>query len=313
MSLVLAVFAALAATAGALRPQRLSRARAPPRPITFVTIKDDFFGTNLARSQLWIDRAQEPHEWMVIENTENRNISSVYAEAKERAQHDLVVFLHDDVFLPEGFYADMMQRLAALEAHDPNWGVAGAVGIVGKDQAVIQNIQDSYGTRRDFNTDRSLEAAFAFDELLLVLRKSSSVNFDPQLPGFDLYGLDIVQQTHAQNLTAYVLPVYVQHKVHDPEGAMYDEDMHWSKILTDAYADRVNITAEYLVNKWCDKGMRCSIGTFFILSCRTRALTLRNVLPLSAESIANSTKWAKSLYKQVDLDQCLADNGLVVP
>lgn len=35
--------------------------------------------------------------------------------------------------------------------------------------------------------------AISFDEVVLILRKDSGIRFDEQLPGFHLYGTDIVQ------------------------------------------------------------------------------------------------------------------------
>jgi len=256
----------------------------------------------------------QPHEWIVVENKENRGISAIYAEAKERAKHDLVVFLHPDVLLPRDFYADLMRRLAELEAHDPNWGAAGAVGLLASDSTVIQNLQDSYGTRRDSNTDRSLEAASAFDELMLMLRKSSGVNFDPNFPGYDLYGVDIALQSQARNLTAYVLPVYVEHKVYDPEGALYVGKQHWSKILTDRYVDRVARTAEYLTTKWCDRGLlKCSIGTVFYLNCDDRRPRLRNYVPQYVLLQAKESKWKDMQYNRTAAQECWAANGIANP
>ena len=51
----------------------------------------------------------------------------------------------------------------------------------------------------------------SLDELLIVLRRSSGLRFDPDLPHFHLYGTDIVQTALASGKGAYVVDAPVIH------------------------------------------------------------------------------------------------------
>src|SRR4051812_49354761 len=101
--------------------------------ITFVTVVNDFaeLDHNLLASPV---RADSAHEWILIDNVSNRladSITPLYCDALECATHDLVFFFHQDVYLPDAWEEGMYAALYDLEASDPNWGVVGAVGVVG--------------------------------------------------------------------------------------------------------------------------------------------------------------------------------------
>ena len=49
------------------------------------------------------------------------------------------------------------------------------------------------------------------DELVIILRRKSGLRFDEKLPGFHLYGADIVQTALARRLGAYVIDAPVVH------------------------------------------------------------------------------------------------------
>lgn len=51
-----------------------------------------------------------------------------YNEALEAARHDLVIFVHQDVYLPEQWLDQVMTSIVALETFDPHWGVLGCYG-----------------------------------------------------------------------------------------------------------------------------------------------------------------------------------------
>ena len=63
--------------------------------------------------------------------------------------------------------------------------------------------------------------AQSFDELVIVMRRSAGLRFDEALPGFHLYGTDIVQTAKARGRGAYVawLPVVHNDKFHGVLGA----------------------------------------------------------------------------------------------
>ncbi|MFA7464601.1 MAG: hypothetical protein WCY54_06060, partial [Syntrophales bacterium] len=61
--------------------------------------------------------------------------STAYNEGILRAQTDLVIFAHQDVFLPESWLDELERSLEFLEREDASWGVLGCYGIAGDGKA----------------------------------------------------------------------------------------------------------------------------------------------------------------------------------
>ena len=51
-----------------------------------------------------------------------------YNSAIDEAEHDIVIFVHQDVYLPDTWFADLKRCLAVLEGMGANWGVLGCYG-----------------------------------------------------------------------------------------------------------------------------------------------------------------------------------------
>jgi len=277
-----------------------SRAAATPevypfsRNITFITIKDAFFDHNLARSSLWKNRDSLPHEWLLLRNDDNSGIASLYAEAQGKAKNDLLVFLHSDVMLPEGWYTDFMSKLAILETKDPNWGVLGTAGVpVGWIYLIDPAIP--FAIRGERNAESKIASSIidcmsertggvdslpvqSLDEHLLVLRRASPPLIDAKLPGFDLYGLDIVLSARKLGMKAYLLNTRIEHKVTDVDGKKYKAEEFMKKVNDAAFQQRAKATQLYVQKKWCDSGFLPVFGTTFdILPCDQPPYNLHKV------------------------------------
>lgn len=123
---------------------------------------------------------------------------------------ELLVFAHQDVYLPAGWIDRLLREAEALSARDPRWAVLGVYGVTAKGIHV--------GRVWSGDLDRELvgEGGVAgpvasLDELLLVLRRRAGLRFDPSLPHFHLYGTDIVQAALAARRTAHVIDAPVIH------------------------------------------------------------------------------------------------------
>lgn len=133
-----------------------------------------------------------------------------YNEALDRASTDVVVFAHQDVYLPEGWLAKLQQALEWLSDHDPNWAVAGVWG-VNRAGGRAGNV---YCTGLGCALGKSGELPVAvrtLDELLLIVRKSSGVRFDGRLQGYHFYGTDLCLEAERQQKTCYALSVFCVH------------------------------------------------------------------------------------------------------
>jgi hypothetical protein len=123
----------------------------------------------------------------------------------DRAQHDWIVSVHQDVFLPSAWDHQLEKQLREAERRFGPIGVAGVYGVsevvVGQDQPLaarrIGRVVDR-GRMLDEAHERPAPVA-TLDELLLVVRREIPQRFDPAL-GFHLYGADLCLQARERGL-----------------------------------------------------------------------------------------------------------------
>lgn len=156
-----------------------------------------------------------------------------YNEAIALCRHDLIVFAHQDVYLPLGWEATLFKQAALLQEEDPTWGVLGVYGVTASGSHVGYVWSSGLNTLLGKSFARPAAVA-SVDELLIVLRRSSGLQFDDGLPGFHLYGTDIVQTALRRGCGAYVICAPV---VHNSRPVLY---------LPDDYVRAY----DYEVSKW---------------------------------------------------------------
>ena len=133
-----------------------------------------------------------------------------YNHALDRTEAEIVVFAHQDVYLPEAWCRKLRAAIETLEARRENWAVLGIVG-VDRSGALVGRSW-SNGLHLEIDTHLTAPtAAQAVDELVIVLNRASGLRFDAELPGFHLYGTDLVQSALAAGLGAYVFDGPVVH------------------------------------------------------------------------------------------------------
>ena len=139
-----------------------------------------------------------------------------YNRALDATTAPIVVFAHHDVYLPLGWETMLQARLAEVAAVDPNWALFGAFG-VGLDASHIGPVWSSSIGLIVGRVPMEPTRVQSFDELLIVLRRSSGVRFDETAPGWHMYGTDIVQTARARGLHAYAgaLPTIHNDRYHE--------------------------------------------------------------------------------------------------
>jgi glycosyltransferase involved in cell wall biosynthesis len=136
--------------------------------------------------------------------------AAAYNNAIDKARSDLLVFVHQDVYLPQGWLASLWRSLDLLSNVDPSWGVAGVYG-------VNESCDGGTGflycaeTGRIGKFFKGVREVKSLDEVLLIMRKSSNLRFDEQLPGFHMYGTDICLQARRRGMKSYVIPAFCIH------------------------------------------------------------------------------------------------------
>jgi len=128
------------------------------------------------------------HQILIKENYASASLA--YNSALDEAENEIIVFIHQDIYLPETWFSDLNRCLYYLEEKKINWGVLGCFGsrkdAHGGLGRVYTNGLGFHG--RKLNEPEAVET---LDEIILIIRKSSGLRFDPALPHFHLYGTDM--------------------------------------------------------------------------------------------------------------------------
>lgn len=123
---------------------------------------------------------------------------------------DILIFAHQDVFLPLGWETVLFARIAELEKKDPAWALLGSYGVALDGTHFGPVWSSSIGHILGRVATKPTEVQ-SFDEHLIVMRRQSGLKFDEGLPGFHLYGTDIVQIARQSGLNSYVASLPLIH------------------------------------------------------------------------------------------------------
>ncbi|HXC99834.1 MAG TPA: glycosyltransferase [Verrucomicrobiae bacterium] len=136
--------------------------------------------------------------------------AAAYNDAIDKATTDVLVFAHQDVYLPEGWADSLREVLETLAREDPQWGV---LGVWGTDAAGrgTGDLYCTYAMRRIGGAFVGAKEVRCLDEVMLIVRKSSGLRFDEQMKGFHMYGSDICLSARKMGLKSYVVPVFCVH------------------------------------------------------------------------------------------------------
>jgi Glycosyltransferase like family len=135
--------------------------------------------------------------------------SKSYNAVLEETGADIVVLLHQDVYLPGGWVDSLEGEIQKLEKIDSKWAVLGVVGATR--DGIVGHLWSSGINREIGGHFTDVIAVEAIDELLLVINNRQKIRFDDHQPGFHLFGTDIVQSAKVQGYKSYVIDLPVIH------------------------------------------------------------------------------------------------------
>lgn len=195
-------------------------------PISFIACINDEsqLAENLAVSPCF--HGDVPHELITVRGA--ANIAEGFKAGLAQASHELVVLVHQDVYLPVGWPDRFLQQWHQAEARFGKIGVAGVYGVA-MDGAAPKGI-----IRAGHVMDRQIllrEAAplpalvQTLDELLLAVRRDTTLSIDPAL-GFHFYGADLGLQAWKAGLAVVALDALCFHN--SLTGTEYGPDFHQS-------------------------------------------------------------------------------------
>lgn len=175
--------------------------------ITFVVAVNDreSFKTNFLASPC----LRAPYEHQILVQEGFVSAAKAYNDAIGKAFHDLVVFCHQDIFLPDNWVLELSCALESLGMTDPNWGVLGCYGETLNDNGRGYVYSSGRGIMgRPFRDPAQVQT---LDEIVLILRKSSGLFFDDRLPHFHLYGTDICLRAARRQMKSYAISAFCIH------------------------------------------------------------------------------------------------------
>lgn len=166
-----------------------------------------------------------------------KSAASAYNDGLDCADADIVIFAHQDVYLPLGWDKKLLYAIQELELRGENWAVLGVIGS-DKDGKLVGGAW-SNGLQWKIESEKfdSPAPVRSFDEIVLVLRKNGGLRFDENLPGFHLYGTDIAMSAAKADFGAYVFDAPVIH------------NSIWRKKLGLSYC----AAYRYMQRKWWDE------------------------------------------------------------
>jgi hypothetical protein len=176
-------------------------------PITFVIAvnSQNIFQNNFMASPCF--RGSHPHQ--VLVQTGFPSAAKAYNDAIDRSTNDLIVFAHQDILFPETWLSDLRRALDSLQETDPRWGVLGCYGEALQEGGRGYIYSGGLGIMgKPFNSPAPVQT---LDEIVLILKKSTGLRFDEDLPNFHFYGADICMAAAAQGLSSYAISAFCIH------------------------------------------------------------------------------------------------------
>jgi hypothetical protein len=150
-----------------------------------------------------------PHSHEVLIQEKFPSAALAYNDGMQRASNDLVIFIHQDMFLPEAWLSRLEMNLQYLDENGPDWGVLGCWG-ARTDGSLVGHIYSSGLGLLGEELENPLPVQ-TLDEIVLVVRKNSGLFFDETLPHFHFYGADICMTAASRRLNCYAMSAFCVH------------------------------------------------------------------------------------------------------
>lgn len=181
------------------------------------------------------------HEFQLLAQSGFKTASQAFNDAIDKANNDLVVCVHQDVILPQAWAKSFCTKWSELERRDVPLGVVGCWGITSQGERaghIYHRDRKMRPRRSGDNGNRgpmSLPARIqTLDECLISFHKSSGLRFDPELPSFFGYAVDLCLQAESRGFQNFAVDCPCIHQTADQR-----------RIRKELFR-----SASYLIKKW---------------------------------------------------------------
>ena len=136
------------------------------------------------------------------------NICKAYNEALNDTAADILVFVHQDVFLPDTFEQHLNKAFEDLKFTD--WGVLGVAGKTNEGYLVahVRHSEDNFQIELGSYIHTPIEVQ-TIDELILITK--NNVRFDENMTSNHLFGTDLCLQMLDKGIKNYIIEAYCNH------------------------------------------------------------------------------------------------------
>lgn len=153
--------------------------------------------------------------------------ASAYNRGIDETRGDVMIFAHQDMYLPEGWLSRLGQAVQELAERNTDWGVLGMFGVTstgeGAGYLYSTGLQRVVGGRFD-----GIKEVQTLDEIVLVTRRAGPLRFDEDLPGFHLYGADICAQALAAGKHNFAFSAF---GIHNTNGITLLPRAYWKSYM----------------------------------------------------------------------------------
>lgn len=167
-------------------------------------------------------------DFQVLAQTGFATSGLAFNDAIEKATNDVIVFAHQDVMFPAMWAEQFLLKLAELESRGVLPGVVGCAGI----SSAGEGAGHIYRHDREMFLQCPLPARVeTLDEMLIAFRKSSGLRFDPALPSFFGYAVDVCLQASSVGLQNFAMDVPCFHQAKNRKKMAKEFDSAWVYLL----------------------------------------------------------------------------------
>ncbi|HVE59668.1 MAG TPA: hypothetical protein VNB22_22850 [Pyrinomonadaceae bacterium] len=133
-----------------------------------------------------------------------RSAAATYNALLKKLNTEFAVFAHQDVYFPAGWAELVLDQIDDLNNRGIEWLTLGCAG-TGRDGKIAGHVWSSSINRLIGKNFESPVEAQSLDELVLIVNTGHGYKFDENLPGYHLYGTDIVQSGLKSGLKSFVI------------------------------------------------------------------------------------------------------------
>lgn len=167
------------------------------------------------------------------------SLASAYAHGEKVARNDVLVFVHQDVEMPNGWRRMLEAQMKVVERRDSKWGVLGLFGArwewSGDELRGITTMGRGSDLGMEWGNHPLPEPVDALDSMLVVKRRGAP-KFDPKVPTFHGAVEDLCMAVKDSGRSVWAIEAPVKHWSNPRAGKGIEAELQKC--------------ARYLVRKW---------------------------------------------------------------